>query len=171
MAKAKRACEQGGGTSDECGCAVSYLEAHGYLTARPAEQQGIMQDATNACGGAADATTTTLPAPTTTVSPYMCQITLGTPGGTSLVAPGDEVTAYVESTDRNAAVTGNVSFTGNGSLPNNDVSITDYGPASTDAGGRANYSFTIDPRDLVGAQMLVSVTIGDSTCSTGATVS
>lgn len=170
VAKAQGACEKGGGTPSGCACAVSYLESHGYLTAGPAERQGMMQDATAACGETSS-TTTSSPSPTTTLSTYTCQITLGTPSGTNLVSTGDDVTAYVESTDRDAAVNGAITFTGNGNLPNNDVPITNYGPSSTDSGGRADYSFQIDPRDLVGAQMLVSVTIGGATCTAGATVS
>jgi hypothetical protein len=84
-AKAKGACEQGGGTSDECDCAVSYLEAHGYLAAGSAERQGIMQDATNACAGATEGTTTTsVPAPTTTSKPVLIPIQLIPPITTSL---------------------------------------------------------------------------------------
>jgi hypothetical protein len=168
---AKNACEQGGGTSNQCDCAVVYLETHFAGGAGSENQQTELDSAARSCAKSSPVTTTTLPTSTTTSSPYSCQFTLGTPSGTDYVAPGDTVSAYLESTDRDATVTGSVNFTGNGSLPNNDVPLTTYGPSSTDDGGRATYSFVIDPRDLVGAQMLINASVGGANCTASATVS
>ncbi len=153
VTKAKAACEQRGGTTSTCDCAVVYLETHGYLAAGTAQQQSIMLDATNSCTPTTTSTavTTTVAAPTTTVSPYTCQVTVGTPAGGGIATPGDMVNFYVESTDRDAAVTGTVTITNNGPGAN---AVVPLGSATTDGGGRTEYTYTVDSSAVGGADLL-----------------
>ena len=154
VTKAKAACEQRGGTTSTCDCAVVYLETHGYLAAGTAQQQSSRTlDATNSCTPTTTSTavTTTVAAPTTTVSPYTCQVTVGTPAGGGIATPGDMVNFYVESTDRDAAVTGTVTITNNGPGAN---AVVPLGSATTDGGGRTEYTYTVDSSAVGGADLL-----------------
>ena len=58
-AKALRSCEQSGGTSSECSCALPYLKEYSYLSAGTDQQPVIMQAATNGCDSQVAATPTT----------------------------------------------------------------------------------------------------------------
>jgi hypothetical protein len=161
----KKACMEGGGTSDGCDCAVNYLQIHGYLSAGPDERQGIMLDATSACAHPTAATTppTTVPLPTTTISPYTCDVTAGTPGGGDSASPGDEINFYIESTDRNAAITGNITISSTGSAD----TVVPLEADETDDGGRAHYTYVVNDSVISGSSILFVVTIGGATCSGG----
>jgi len=105
-----------------------------------------------------------------TLAPYnWCQVTLGTPSGTDQVAPGDEVTFYVESTLPNTPVTGGVTITpsvGNAATK----PLGSGGPAMTDSGGRASYRWTIDQSAVIGTGIHFAVTVGGVSCSADASV-
>lgn len=83
-ARAKSACEQGGGTPSECGCAVSYLKGNGYLSAAPDQRQTIMQAATDACAPQVAVPSTGPATTTSTESSQQPLIRLIPPATTSL---------------------------------------------------------------------------------------
>ena len=83
-AKATSACEQGGGTPSECGCAVSYLKDHIAPSATSDQQRAIMQEATDACVPKVAAPSTEPVTSTSLQSGYQVFIRLIPPATTSL---------------------------------------------------------------------------------------